>query len=167
MPSWIRGNPVTKSENSVLRLPASSGKRKEKIILHREPFWIYNDSCKLHYGDSMFGIGFQEILLVLLIALIFFGPKKLPDLARSLGRGVAEFKKAADEVKRSFEEVVEEESLKKELKDELQELKDMGSDLEKDVKKEVGDLEDDLKKIDEDAKTADGKVKEFSSPDEG
>ncbi|NIS75463.1 MAG: twin-arginine translocase subunit TatB [Deltaproteobacteria bacterium] len=115
----------------------------------------------------MFGIGFQEILLVLLIALIFFGPKKLPDLARSLGRGVAEFKKAADEVKRSFEEVVEEESLKKELKDELQELKDMGSDLEKDVKKEVGDLEDDLKKIDEDAKTADGKVKEFSSPDEG
>jgi Tat protein translocase TatB subunit len=115
----------------------------------------------------MFGIGFQEILLVLLIALIFFGPKKLPDLARSLGRGVAEFKKAADEVKRSFEEVVEEESLKNELKDELQELKDMGSDLEKDVKKEVGDLEDDLKKKDEDARTADGKVKEFSSPDEG
>ncbi|RMG58533.1 MAG: twin-arginine translocase subunit TatB [Deltaproteobacteria bacterium] len=65
----------------------------------------------------MFGIGFQEILLILLIALIFFGPSKLPELAKSLGKGFAEFKKAADEVKRNFQEAVSEEELKEELKE--------------------------------------------------
>ena len=42
----------------------------------------------------MFGIGFQEMLIILVVVLIFFGPKRLPDLAKSLGKGIAEFKKA-------------------------------------------------------------------------
>jgi len=42
----------------------------------------------------MFGLGFQEILLLLLIALVLFGAKKLPDVGRALGDSIREFKKA-------------------------------------------------------------------------
>ena len=52
----------------------------------------------------MFGIGFPELLLILAIALIVIGPKKLPDIARALGRGFAEFKKATDELKQAIHE---------------------------------------------------------------
>jgi len=57
----------------------------------------------------MFGIGFQEMLIILVVVLIFFGPKRLPDLAKSLGKGIAEFKKASDEVRRGIDEAVREE----------------------------------------------------------
>ena len=50
----------------------------------------------------MFGISIPEILLILAIALIVLGPKKLPELAKSLGRGIAEFKKATNEIKESI-----------------------------------------------------------------
>jgi TatA/E family protein of Tat protein translocase len=58
----------------------------------------------------MFGIGFQEMLIILVVVLIFFGPKRLPDLAKSLGKGIAEFKKASEEVRKGIEEAVKEES---------------------------------------------------------
>jgi sec-independent protein translocase protein TatA len=45
----------------------------------------------------MFGIGMQELLIILVIALIVVGPRKLPELAKSLGRGFAEFKRTADD----------------------------------------------------------------------
>jgi sec-independent protein translocase protein TatA len=45
----------------------------------------------------MFNLGMQELLIILVIALIVVGPKKLPELAKSLGRGFAEFKRTADE----------------------------------------------------------------------
>ena len=60
-------------------------------------------------GGRMFGIGFQEMLLILVVILIFFGPKRLPDLAKSLGKGLAEFKKASDEVKKGIDEAMKEE----------------------------------------------------------
>ncbi len=43
----------------------------------------------------MFGLGFGELVLVFLIALIFIGPKKLPELAKGLGKGIREFQNAA------------------------------------------------------------------------
>ncbi|MCG6904984.1 MAG: twin-arginine translocase TatA/TatE family subunit [Desulfobacteraceae bacterium] len=51
----------------------------------------------------MFGIGMPELLLILAVALIVIGPKKLPDLARSLGRAMGEFKKATAELKESIQ----------------------------------------------------------------
>lgn len=51
----------------------------------------------------MFGLGVGEILLILAIALIFIGPEKLPDLARSLAKGYAEFRRSFDEVKNGLE----------------------------------------------------------------
>ena len=50
----------------------------------------------------MFGIGMPELLLILAVALIVIGPKKLPDLARSLGRALGEFKKATEDLKGSL-----------------------------------------------------------------
>lgn len=53
----------------------------------------------------MFGIGFPELMLILAIALIVIGPKRLPDVAKALGRGLGEFKRATDEMKQTFREV--------------------------------------------------------------
>jgi TatA/E family protein of Tat protein translocase len=62
----------------------------------------------------MFNIGLPELLIIAAIALIVFGPTKLPELAKAFGRAMREFKKATEEVKESFEA---------ETKD-LEELKD-------------------------------------------
>jgi len=51
----------------------------------------------------MFGIGMPEMLIILAVALIFLGPKKLPDLAKSLGRALGEFKRATSDLKESIE----------------------------------------------------------------
>lgn len=52
----------------------------------------------------MFGIGMPELLIILVVALIVVGPKKLPDMAKSLGKGLSQFRKAADEIKEEFSE---------------------------------------------------------------
>ena len=57
----------------------------------------------------MFGIGMQELIIILVVALIFIGPKKLPDLAKALGKGVAQFKNAMDDVKGTFDESIKKE----------------------------------------------------------
>ncbi len=51
----------------------------------------------------MFDIGLPELLVIIAIALIVFGPNKLPELAKAFGRAMREFKKATEEVKESFE----------------------------------------------------------------
>ncbi len=52
----------------------------------------------------MFNIGLPEMLIILVIALIVFGPNKLPELAKAFGKAMREFKKATEEVKESFKE---------------------------------------------------------------
>jgi sec-independent protein translocase protein TatB len=69
----------------------------------------------------MFGIGMPELLLILALALIVLGPKKLPELAKALGKGLAEFRRATEDLKSEFRQMereVEEASSSATLKDE-------------------------------------------------
>jgi sec-independent protein translocase protein TatA len=52
------------------------------------------------------GLGGWEILLILMVLLIFFGAKKIPELAKGLGKGIKEFKNATNEIKDEIEEGV-------------------------------------------------------------
>jgi len=58
--------------------------------------------------QKMFGIGMQELLIIAVIALLVVGPRKLPDLAKSLGKGFSEFRRAADGVTEDIKQAVKE-----------------------------------------------------------
>ena len=51
----------------------------------------------------MFDIGFQELILILVVALLVFGPRRLPELGRSLGRAMREFRRATEEFRSTVE----------------------------------------------------------------
>jgi len=57
----------------------------------------------------MFGLGTTEMVLILVVVLFFFGAKKLPELARGLGKGIREFKDASREVKENIEKAASDE----------------------------------------------------------
>ena len=74
----------------------------------------------------MFGIGLPEMFLILAIALIIIGPKKLPDMAKSLGRALGEFKKATSDLKDSVG-----------LNEDFRDVKKVFNDMNKDVKDSI------------------------------
>jgi TatA/E family protein of Tat protein translocase len=57
----------------------------------------------------MFNIGPLELMVILIIALLVVGPKRLPEVGRSIGRGIREFRKAQDEVQRTIQSALDEE----------------------------------------------------------
>ncbi|HUI44880.1 MAG TPA: TatA/E family twin arginine-targeting protein translocase [Nitrospirota bacterium] len=81
----------------------------------------------------MFGLGFPELLLIFVIALIVFGPKKLPEIGRSIGRALAEFKRASEE----FQESMKAEMKEVEKTAQLDEIKKIGQELTPDETKQA------------------------------
>lgn len=74
----------------------------------------------------MFGnIGFPELLIIMAIALLIFGPKKLPEVGKSIGRAIREFRKASDEIKEKIDQEIQ--------ADEFREIKE---ELKKDIKED-------------------------------
>lgn len=63
-------------------------------------------------------IGMSELLIILLVALLLFGPRKLPELGRSLGQSIREFQKGARSIREEFEKATEVKELR-EIKEEL------------------------------------------------
>jgi sec-independent protein translocase protein TatB len=94
----------------------------------------------------MFGIGPMEMLVILLVILIVFGPKRLPEIMKTMGRMMAELKKTADEVKK---EIIQEEDIK-EIQDSLREISEVPRLVQRQLEKEIEELtrEDDAKKSD-------------------
>ena len=71
----------------------------------------------------MFGLGIGELLVIFVIALVVFGPKKLPEIGRSVGRAMMEFKKASQE----FQDSMREEMKEVEKSAQLDEIKKLGN----------------------------------------
>jgi Tat protein translocase TatB subunit len=63
----------------------------------------------------MFGIGMPELMVIAVVALIVVGPKKLPDIAKALGKGLAEFRKATDSATDTIKETLKTDELKKDM----------------------------------------------------
>jgi sec-independent protein translocase protein TatA len=83
----------------------------------------------------MGNFGFSEMLLVFIVALLVFGPKKLPELGKSLGKGIREFRKATDELKSSWQDQVKD--IQAPLNDVKKDIHDMGRDLQSDFYKHL------------------------------
>lgn len=75
-------------------------------------------------------LGFPELIVIFVVALLVFGPRKLPDIGRSLGKSLNEFKRASNDLKRTWEREVqaEEEDLRKTITREKEELDEIGRD---------------------------------------
>ena len=69
----------------------------------------------------MFGIGMQELIIIAIIALLIVGPKKLPDLAKTLGKSFGELRKAADDISGDFKKTMQDDEKQSDdgLKDSL------------------------------------------------
>lgn len=72
----------------------------------------------------MFGIGMQELIIIVIIALLVVGPKKLPDVAKTLGKGFNEFRNALDGVTEDFKQTIQKEEKPQDKKPVYDELKE-------------------------------------------
>jgi TatA/E family protein of Tat protein translocase len=113
-------------------------------------YFFYNSEIR---GRLMFNIGVPELLIILAIALIVFGPNKLPELAKSFGRAMREFKKATEEVKESF-------------KEETRDLEELKSSLTEGKEALMANLDEEISRASEEASPSPETATELSIPAE-
>ena len=80
-------------------------------------------------------IGMQELIIIFVIALIVFGPRKLPQLGKSLGRSIAEFKRASNELRSTLEQEIRVEETRKEIMDPIETLNSEAEEVIKEAPK--------------------------------
>jgi TatA/E family protein of Tat protein translocase len=80
-------------------------------------------------------LGFSEMLVIFIVALLVFGPKKLPELGKSLGKGIREFKKATEELKSSWEDQVKDVTAP--LNEVKRDINNIGQDMKADFYKHL------------------------------
>lgn len=102
----------------------------------------------------MFGIGMPELIIILAVALIVIGPKKLPDLAKSLGRALGEFKKATNDLKGSIY-----------MDDEIKDVKNTLNNLKDDSRTSISEILDDHKEAEESSPVSESDSKPNSEID--
>src|ERR1044071_574450 len=81
----------------------------------------------------MGSLGFPELIVIFVVALLVFGPKKLPELGKSLGKGLREFKRATDDLKSNWEDQI------KDAESSIKEVKDTVSAATSDIKRDFKD----------------------------
>jgi TatA/E family protein of Tat protein translocase len=91
-------------------------------------------------------LGLPELVLIFVVALLLFGPRKMPQIGRSIGKALGEFRRASNEFKRTIEDEVAAEEVRQVERD-LKEIKSVGSNLAQEVDlgtgpTEVGKLEE-------------------------
>ena len=110
----------------------------------------------------MFGsIGFPELIMIFMVVLLVFGPKKLPEFAKLLGKTIREFRSTVDEAKAAIEDEIYKEGMTAQLKDIGKDVKDalnIYSDIDKPVKDIGKDIKDALE-LNGDADKPDGESK--------
>src|SRR3954470_10282987 len=92
---------------------------------------------------GLFGVGLHQILFILLIALIVFGPEKLPGIARQAGRYFNDIRNLAQDARQEFQNLTKELDIQEDLKNVQQDLKDIRDDLKatgQDLTKEVQEV---------------------------
>ena len=94
----------------------------------------------------MGSIGTQEIIVIFIIALIVFGPRKLPEIGKTIGKGLAEFKKASNELRNTWEEEVKIDKENASLNSVISENTGGLSEIVNEVKGSVSEIVSDINK---------------------
>jgi len=81
-------------------------------------------------------LGMPELILIFVVALLLFGPRKMPQIGRSIGRAMGEFRRASNEFKRTIEDEVAADDIRDMEKD-LKGIRDIGKDLKEAVEKPI------------------------------
>jgi len=91
-------------------------------------------------------LGMPELILIFVVALLLFGPRKMPQIGRSIGRAMGEFRRASNEFKRTIEDEVAADDIR-DIEKDLKGIRDIGKDL-KDLKETVEKpIESTMKKV--------------------
>lgn len=116
----------------------------------------------------LFGISMGEIIIVFLVILLLFGANKIPEFAKMLGKGLNEFRKATEDLKREFNENTND--LKDDLAEARKYINEQGQEIKEDIQRAGKEVKEDFEKTEKDAETkghqesevADGEIDETS-----
>ncbi len=96
----------------------------------------------------MFGsIGFPEIIMIFVVVLLLFGPKKLPDFAKMLGKAIRDFRETVNEARSTIEEEIEKADITKDLKEIDNDIRDMADIGKPDIYNDLKEIDKDIKEI--------------------